>query len=77
MSRLICAPCVWPGVRRAGLPRQSPPLTPGQQAIADVLSRQAATQLGRVTGKPSGTTAAGRVMNARLGPVKMSPDLDF
>jgi hypothetical protein len=21
----------WPGVRRAGLPRQSPPLTPGQR----------------------------------------------
>ena len=25
-------PCVlWPGVRRAGLPRQSPALTPGQR----------------------------------------------
>ena len=31
-----------------------------QQAIADVLSRQAATQLGRVTGKPSGTQRARR-----------------
>ena len=26
----LCGLRVWPGVRRAGLPRQSPPLTPGQ-----------------------------------------------
>ena len=25
------APCLWPGVRRAGRPRKSPPLTPGQR----------------------------------------------
>jgi hypothetical protein len=31
-----------------------------QQAIADVLSRQAAIELGRVTGKPSGTQRARR-----------------
>ena len=36
MSRMSCADlaslAAWPGVRRASLPRQSPPLTPGRGA---------------------------------------------
>jgi len=30
-GRSVVSPWVWPGVRRAGLPRQSPALTPGQR----------------------------------------------
>jgi hypothetical protein len=38
VSPLIGAPaCVWPGVRRAGLPRQSPPLTPASGAAGAAL----------------------------------------
>ncbi len=51
------------------------------QAVADVLSRQAATPAGpgyrEAIGHKMGTTAAARVTTARLGPVKMPPDLGF
>ena len=39
---------VWPGVRRAGLPRLSPPLTPGQRrAMARRLDRRFETRCAR------------------------------